>query len=208
MDQLSGEATVPSVVNSNETPQTKRMRKGDVGPDGRIFHYYRKNGSPAWFKDVAAMQKFNIKKNEATVRPLCGSTRTIRGLSRVLLNSAKKRAKKFGGMVTITREWVIERLQNGVSEISGTAFVIPMMASDSKGCQARSPSLDRIDSNNPNYSPDNTRILLYQENCALNMFGDIPSLPILEPLVAGLKRKAALMQQEPAPDAASSNPSA
>ena len=74
-----------------------------------------------------------------------------------LLRAAKQRNEN----VTITKEWVKERIEAGVCEVTG----IPFDMSSAKPARAFTPSLDRIDPSH-DYTPDNTQVVCWIYNRA------------------------------------------
>jgi len=91
---------------------------------------------------------------------------TIEGRTNRLFNNARRRAKSRGGKCTITKEFIKEVLINGVDPDTDIPFVITV------GKHAYAPSVDRIDTSNPDYSPDNTKVITYVGNCCKNQFGE------------------------------------
>jgi len=119
-----------------------------------------------------------------------GEFRTASTVACNLIAKARLRVRDNGrnGVVTVDKQWVLERIQRGVSELSGTPFVIAANAENNYP-HAQTPSIDRIDPSNPNYSPDNCRLVCFQENMALGPYGAEASLPILDRLVRALKAR-------------------
>jgi len=103
-----------------------------------------------------------------------------------LFHNAKRRCIKSGGTVTITQTWIKNKLNLGVCELTNLPF--DFLPSDKDSSNGYAPSLDRIDSKNPNYSPDNTRVVLVAVNRALNEHGDKYLLPILKAMIAGIEK--------------------
>lgn len=117
---------------------------------------------------------------------LYGEHRTIEGVAQRLLDTAKRRCKKTGGKVTITRHWIEQCIQRGCEE-TGLPFCI---GSKGTGCvNNRAPSLDRIDSSNPDYSIENSRVVCYQVNIAKSNFSDRECLEILSPMVHSIRMR-------------------
>jgi hypothetical protein len=165
------------------------LKRGFQSPDGKFFFRYdRRNGvsNEVWCNTREELLK-KIESGEASQkRKMFGSTRTIEGIATKLLHGAKGRNKTKDIKITITKDWIIQKLKQGTCELTGLPFVFP---ANSRLPNAYGPSLDRIDSANRDYSPENTRIVLYQVNVALNRFGECASLPILKAIVAGIEKK-------------------
>jgi hypothetical protein len=98
-----------------------------------------------------------------------------------LITSAKHRSD----VVTVTWEWVKEKLDNGFCELTGLPFDMNPQSSFSKN--PYSPSIDRIDSKIREYTPENTRIVLHFVNQALNEYDQKTALPILKAMVGKIK---------------------
>jgi hypothetical protein len=75
------------------------------------------------------------------------------------LNQCKHNAKQRGLEFSLTLKWVEQRLQSGVCEVTGIAFV--------RGTSRHPflPSIDRIDSDK-GYTPENCRVVLWIINAA------------------------------------------
>lgn len=94
--------------------------------------------------------------------------------ARELLQNAKSRAR-----VTITKEWVLERLEAGHCEVTGVPFVFLHER------HPHAPSLDRRDPSK-GYTPENTRLVTTHLNVALNSWRD-EQLEVLS--IAFLRRR-------------------
>jgi hypothetical protein len=117
---------------------------------------------------------------------LYGENRTLEGVAQRLLDTAKSRCKKKGGSVTITRQWIEQGIQRGCEE-TGLQFCIGTKGT--KSMNNRAPSLDRIDSSNPDYSIENTRVVCYQVNIAKSNFSDAECYEILFPMVQSIQAR-------------------
>jgi len=91
---------------------------------------------------------------------------TTKGRAYKLWRSATKRHK----VVTITPEWVAEKLSSGKCSMTGLTLRMEHWR-DAGDRHPRSPSLDRIDPKK-GYTPDNVRIVCWQVNLARNSYGD------------------------------------
>lgn len=114
------------------------------------------------------------------------SPRHAAKMARKLLNSAQARARKHGGIVTITIERILDAINTGC-ELTGIPF--DLSKTSKKRPSAYAPSLDRIDCSNRNYTPENTRVVLAYVNAALNNFPLESSFEILKALLETLKKE-------------------
>lgn len=147
-----------------------------------VFNYYEAhiNKSTGLFREKWLREECFHRHDAQHKRNRAGSTRTLSSIARQLLQSARKRAAKSGGSVTISKAWILERLRANVCEYTGLPFAFP---ADGKHVHNRAPSLDRIDSSNKNYSPENTRVVCIQVNLARGIWRDETSLPLLARMV-------------------------
>ena len=147
-----------------------------------VFDYYEAhiNKSTGLFREKWLREECFYRNDAQRKRNRAGSTRTLSSIARQLLQSARKRAAKSGGSVTISKAWILERLRANVCEYTGLPFAFP---ADGKHVHNRAPSLDRIDSSNKNYSPENTRVVCIQVNLARGIWRDETSLPLLARMV-------------------------
>ena len=93
---------------------------------------------------------------------------TPNGRAYQLLQAARMRAKKRDEPMTLSVEWVLEKIANGHCEVSGMEF--DMSRAGTKNPYA--PSIDRIDSNK-GYTPENCRVILWALNTAFSHWGEI-----------------------------------
>ena len=84
---------------------------------------------------------------------------------RNLTGNARYRARQKGLEFTITSDWVRERLERGVCEVTGEPFIYGRGMARGPN----SPSLDRIDPSK-GYTPDNTRVVIWAYNAAKQDF--------------------------------------
>ena len=70
--------------------------------------------------------------------------------------------------VSISQEWILEKLKLGKCELTGLPFDF---YSTDFSRNPYAPSLDRKDSSNKAYSESNTRVVLFAVNAALNEWG-------------------------------------
>ncbi len=88
-----------------------------------------------------------------------------------MLNNARKRAVKDGIQCSITQDWIKEKLEKGVCEVTG--ILLELNVGNGKGSRKNSfsPSLDRINQTG-DYSPENTRLTCWIYNRARGAFSD------------------------------------
>ena len=164
----------------------KPFKHGDVRKDGYIFKQYLQEVKAdgyfveGWF-NPEAWKKMRKKANEDNKASQKKMRLSPEGRAVRLVSAAKTRTKKTKGKVTITSEWVKNKIEKGVCELTGIKFDLKPI--DNQKRNPFSPSLDRIDSNNRNYSPDNVRVVLTAVNDALGEFGLDIMLPIFKRII-------------------------
>lgn len=176
------------------------FKKGDVRENGDVFYQYRKiiKSSTDGFYVEYWLKPELFKKHNFTNRS--GSSRKIRPLATTMLNHAKGRCygvpsrikqgrPATGGVVTIDLKWVVEKLEKGVCEATGD--ILTMEAK-----QPNSPSLDRIDPKNPDYTPENARIVTWQFNNMKGAFSDEEFIRVAKQLEITKKRNAAQLSKQ------------
>jgi hypothetical protein len=112
---------------------------------------------------------------------------THKGRAATLLGSCRRRAKLSKSTMTLTKEWVMEKLEKGVCEITNAPFSYTKRKEHTRSPFA--PSIDRIDSRNPNYTPDNCRLVLWAVNNTFAEYGEEIMLPILRAIVDAKKNE-------------------
>jgi len=152
----------------------KEFKRGDTREDGFMFLTYlskkKKNGfnseifvSPEVFKRTVEMQKqHSLNHNH---KNFCNPDYRAKNM----IQAAKTRAKKHGGQVTVTWQWVAEKIKQGKCELTGLPFDLSRESKLQKHPFA--PSIDRIDNNNRNYEVGNVRIVLNSVNMAIGEHG-------------------------------------
>lgn len=95
---------------------------------------------------------------------------TPKGRAVIIFNKVKNRCKlKNKGQITVSVEWIEQKIKTGICELSGIPFDLNP---DSRFYRNPfSPSLDRINNENRDYSPENTRVILTCLNGAINEYG-------------------------------------
>ena len=105
---------------------------------------------------------------------------TPRGRACALIRGAQARCLTKGMQCTVTAEQVASVIEAGHCQLTGLAF--DMHPLKGKMYNPYAPSIDRIDPDNYNYTPDNVRIVLAWINIALNQHGLEASMPIVRAL--------------------------
>lgn len=155
----------------------KLFQKGDT-EDGKLFiRYELRQENPqhsGHFLEIWTDQEGweRYRKNERT--PL--------RLATVLCNHAKTRAKKHGGKFSLDKSDISKRIAAGFCEVTKLPFVLEI--SKSNAPQPFSPSLDRIDNNNRDYSIENVRVVISAFN---NMRGSLDEITLKAVIEAYLK---------------------
>ena len=147
---------------------------GDMREDGYVFSHYQINCKPIkkdgyyrelWIKPKVqenSKRRSLIRNKEARTTPI--------GRARELIRNAQFRANRDGGEVTITTDWVVDRIKAGRCELSGLPFDLNTNLTRFNN-NPQAPSLDKIDSANKNYTPENTRVVLYMVNVCIGEYG-------------------------------------
>lgn len=157
-------------------PNTNKFfKRGETRDDGYHFLSYhfkhlKKDGfyleswvSPEVYKRTVKQQReCSIKHNNKNK-----SNPVFR--AKGMVQAAKTRCKMYGGEVTVTWEWVAEKIKNGKCELTGLPFDLSGVKGHGKN--PFSPSIDRINPNNKNYEIGNVRIILQSLNMALSNYG-------------------------------------
>jgi hypothetical protein len=122
-----------------------------------------------------------------------GYKKTHDGRCATLLGSCRRRVKLSKSVMTLTKEWVMEKLEKGVCEITNAPFSYTKRKEHTRSPFA--PSIDRIDSRNPNYTPDNCRLVLWAVNNTFAEYGEEIMLPILRAIVDAKKNSTSYLSE-------------
>ena len=85
--------------------------------------------------------------------------RTPRRLATVLCNHARARSRKHNSKFNLDPDIIAHKIEKGICEATGIKFVLELDGPKSSR-QPFSPSLDRIDNDNRNYTHDNVRVVI------------------------------------------------
>ena len=96
-----------------------------------------------------------------------------------MLKAAKERHP-----TSITLDWIEQKLEIGVCELTNLPFSFTNLTTHKTNPYA--PSLDRINSDIKEYSPQNTRVVLVAVNLALNQWGVETVSPIIKELAKNI----------------------
>lgn len=151
-------------------------KRGDVTEDGRVFNRYeivkykhgeRKGFFRLQFSSKEAFEKANYSLAAKTAK----ENYRLNAVGRAyhMLYNCKKRSEKLGLDFNLTKEWLIEKLNKGVCEITNERFDFGL---PNTPCYYNpyAPSVDKIDPKK-GYTKENCRIVLIAVNFGMNEWG-------------------------------------
>ena len=94
---------------------------------------------------------------------------TITGRAKRLMDGARERAQRYSIPLTITQEWIEDRLREGKCEVTGMSF--DLTHHPKFRVNPFAPSLDRLDAAR-GYTPENTRMTTWQYNQSKGQYSD------------------------------------
>lgn len=176
-------------------PETNKLFvRGDIREDGLVFHQYQtKKLRKTGFFGEAWLRQEVYERHNFVARS--GKYRTAAGLATILLNQAKSRCNgtpsrtaagrpATNGQVTIDRDWIVQRINVGVCEATGDALTTAPR-------HKNTASLDRINPGNPDYTPENARIVTWQFNNMKGNYSDEEFIRVAKALENENQRKSA-----------------
>lgn len=153
-------------IKAKQNYQKQKIKNKELG-----INPYKKN--PEYYRKRAKEYRENnpeiIKRQREQHRK--------NNMPSLIWSRIKKAAKNHQVDFDLTKEWIKERLDGGVCEMSGIAF-------DMEGKRTiNSPSVDRIIPGGP-YTKDNCRIILWAINRALSNVGEDYMLEIFRKIIS------------------------
>ena len=160
------------------------FKQSDVREDGHIFFQYKNNQikldgfcHEIWLNAQSFEKQKSRKKQKSRER-----NKTNTGRSKTLLRSAERRTELKGGVITITLDWVEVKINTGLCELSGLPFSFDRPKLGNRN-NPYSPSIDRIDNTNPDYTPENCRVVLTVLNQAISDYGLDTLIQVFKPII-------------------------
>ena len=151
-------------------------KRGDISADGRTFKRYShvkyKHGERKGFfrLEFCSKEAFEKTNNSSASKAAKEKYRLkANGRSYHMLYNCKKRSEKLGLKFDLTKEWLMEKLNKGVCEITNEPFDFSLPKSTSY-YNPYAPSVDKIDPKK-GYTKDNCRIVLIAINFGMNEWG-------------------------------------
>jgi hypothetical protein len=111
---------------------------------------------------------------------------TSKGKGNILLRHAKQRSARKGLSCDLDKEWVNEKLQKQICELSGIKF--DFTNNDASHFNPYCPSIDRIDPTK-GYTKDNCRMVLVAVNFGLGEWGINSYIKIAQAVIDTQKSK-------------------
>lgn len=100
-----------------------------------------------------------------------------------MLNNARSRARRLGLAMTLTREWLTARLEDGTCQITGLPFEFKTGHGKGHRVNPFSPSLERLNPLGP-YTPENVVVACWIYNRAKGAFSRDDLIRMARALVA------------------------
>jgi hypothetical protein len=135
--------------------------------------WYQKNKDKVKKSSAIYREKNRAKAIECVANSFIKSKKEtpIQYAAYKLYHAAKYRAKKKGLVFDLTKDWILEKLNNGVCEASGLKIQFSQKYSRTRHAFSEpfSPSLDKIDPKG-GYTKDNTQLVVWIYNAAKSAF--------------------------------------
>lgn len=130
--------------------------------------YYRKNRAAVLARQRASYSRRGRTATSQSREYQRARRQSVRGRATELLSSARKRARRKGVQITLTRAWIEDRLATGVCQETGMA--LELSRHPEGGRHPRAPSIDRNDRHG-GYTPENCRLVIWGWNNARGTYG-------------------------------------
>lgn len=138
------------------------------------YQEYQKEYQQRYYKEHPETSEKSFKKFYCT----------LNGRATHMLNNCKNRAKKHNLPFDLDKEFILNKLEAGVCEITGIPFEIKINGGKGHKDNSFSPSVDRKD-NTKGYTKDNIQIVCWIYNRAKGAF----PIEDLEKIINALKNK-------------------
>lgn len=104
----------------------------------------------------------------------------------VMLTAAKTASKKKKLPITITKEWIVKKLENGICEVTNIPFVFETCGDRTRN--KYTPSLDRKDPKQ-GYTVENTRVVIWMYNLWKSDYTDEDVLTFAKIIITSFDKK-------------------
>lgn len=150
------------VIRAREREKRRRMRAADPEADRAAGRRRYANNAAAYVEKKRAWQVANPEKVKVSKKK-----ERVKNRASIMLQSVRYSCKEKGLECDITREWLQERLDVGICEMSGLPFDLDVVGHN----QPNKPSIDRKTAGGP-YTQANCRMVLWSVNRALCNYGE------------------------------------
>lgn len=155
--------------------EISKRRKEKLLANPELLEKNRRKKRDFYYKNRKRILKINKERRLLNIEEHRKRVREYRRKKRSVyfLYSIKQSAKKQKLLFNLDKEWIKEKFEKGICEVTGIKFDMENYRS------ANSPSVDRI---NPkgNYTKDNCRVILWSLNKALCNLGQDYMLDVFE----------------------------
>ena len=139
---------------------------------GTTFQYNRTRRPKAFCSPKCYQQHYNQNKRDKQSERLRQAKLREEKPALSMLYRFRTSAKQHNLPISITEDWIEQRLKNGVCEITGLPLVKKSYKPGDQGNRDFfSPSIDRIN-NNAGYTPSNCRLVCWGYNLVKNNYTD------------------------------------
>lgn len=144
----------------------------DCNLEKPVDDFYKNSGVRRGYRNICKIcfgVRYPMKYTEKSRLNWQNYKKSPRGIVSCLLNNASDRAKKRNIEYSLDAEWLREKIDKGVCELSGIEFQIK--PTDTFRANPFSPSIDKI---NPKggYTKENCRVICFCVNMAMSDWGE------------------------------------